>query len=223
MKLSCIICAYNEAPRIGAVLEVVSRHPLIDEVIVVDDGSTDNTAEVVRRYPAVLVSQSPNQGKSRAMNLGIAAAQCDTVMLLDADLKGLTADNLAALAEPVVSGRADVAISIRDNSLGIYKWLGLDFVSGERVLPKAILAETADEIDLLPRFGLEVFTNNLIIKRKMRIAPVRWRNVTQARKVEKLGWWCGQLAELRMLRDVFKVIYPIAAAQQTYRMLKLRA
>lgn len=222
-RLSCIICAFNEAPRIGAVLAVASVHPLLDEVIVVDDGSTDGTSEIVRLFPSVrLISYPRNRGKSCAMAAGIAAATNDILMLLDADLKGLNADNVTALAEPVLSGRADVSISLRHNSLPIYRAIGIDFVSGERVLRKELLSETLIEMRALPRFGIEVFTNQRIIASKLSIAVVRWAHVTQARKTEKIGRWRGMLAECRMLRDVLQVAYPLAAISQTYHMRSLR-
>src|SRR5271166_2369958 len=196
MKLSCIICAFNEAPRIGAVLAVASVHALLDEVIVVDDGSTDGTSEIVRLFPSVrLISYPRNRGKSCAMSAGIAAATNDVLMFLDADLKGLNADNVTALAEPVLSGRADVSISLRRNSLPIYRAIGIDFVSGERVLRKELLSEALIEMRALPRFGIEVFTNKRIIASSLSIAVVRWAHVTQARKTEKMGWWRGVGAE----------------------------
>jgi hypothetical protein len=53
--------------------------------------------------------------------------------------------------------------SVRKNSLAIYRWLGFDFVSGERVIPKWIVAECLSELDKLPRFGIEVYINERVI------------------------------------------------------------
>ncbi|HET9113086.1 MAG TPA: glycosyltransferase family 2 protein [Burkholderiales bacterium] len=223
VRISCIICAYNEASRIGAVLAVITGHPLLYEVIVVDDGSTDGTADVVRRFPNVnLISYPDNRGKSYAMATGVARAQCELLMLLDADLKGLTAKHITALATPVLSGTTDISLSLRQNSLFIFRVIGLDFVSGERVLKKELLSAALKEIRRLPRFGIEVFLNNQIIAQRLSIAVTHWPEVTQWRKTEKLGYWKGVLAELRMISDLLNVSYPLALISQTYRMLALR-
>lgn len=222
--ISCIICAFNEAPRIAAVLAVASMHPLLQEVIVVDDGSTDDTAEVVRCFPSVrLISYTENQGKSFAMATGIAKAQGNFLMLLDADLKGLTAEHLTKLAAPVLSGKTDVGLSLRKNSLLLFRIIGLDFVSGERVIRKELLSDALDEIFELPRFGIEVFMNRKIIARQLSISVAHWHQVTQSRKTEKLGYWRGIRAEWRMIADLLRVVYPALLISQTYQMLSLRA
>ena len=221
--ISCIICAYNEAPRIGKVLAVAAAHPALGEVIVVDDGSDDGTAEVVKQFPSVrLIKRAVNGGKSAAMGAGIAAARGDLLMLLDADLKGLAAEHISALAAPVLKGRADVSLSLRQNSLTLFRAIGLDFVSGERVVKKALLHAALEQIQALPRFGIEVFMNRMIIERRLRIAVTHWPHVTQARKTEKLGYWRGVRAEWRMISDLVKVVYPLALISQTIRMLQLR-
>ena len=223
-RISCIICAFNEAPRIAAVLDVVSVHPLLDEVIVVDDGSTDGTAEVVSRYPAVrLISCAVNRGKSFAMATGIATAQCDLLMLLDADLTGLAVEHITALAAPVLSGGADVSMSLRKNSLLLFRVIGLDFVSGERVISRKLLSEAQAEMHRLPRFGIEIFMNRRIIARRLSIAVTHWPRVAQARKTQKLGLWRGIRAEWRMIVDLLQVAYPLALLSQIYRLLSLRA
>lgn len=222
-RISCIVCAFNEAPRIAAVLDVISIHPLLDEVIVVDDGSTDYTAEIVKRFPAIKLICSPeNRGKSYAMATGVATAQYDLLMLLDADLIGLAAEHITALAAPVLSGGAGVSLSLRKNSLLIYRAIGLDFVSGERVISRSLLSEAQEEMHRLPRFGIEIFMNRRIIARRLPVAVTRWPDVTQARKSEKLGFWKGLSAEWRMIADLLQVAYPLVLVSQICRLLLLR-
>jgi hypothetical protein len=221
--ISCVICAYNEAPRIAVVLRVACAHPLLGEVIVVDDGSTDDTAAIVAQFPSVrLIRCETNGGKSAAMAVGVAAARHGLLMLLDADLKGLCADDISALARPVLRGNADVSLSLRQNSLLVFRVIGLDFVSGERVVRKALLSEALEAIHDLPRFGIEVFMNRSIIKQGLPIAVTHWPQVTQTRKTEKLGYWKGLRAEWRMIADLLKVTYPLALLGQTLRLLSLR-
>src|SRR5262249_47796092 len=152
-----------------------------------------------------------------------AAARNDLLMLLDADLKGLTAANVTALAMPVLDGVADVSLSLRRNSLALYRAIGLDFVSGERVLRRALLSEALAAMHDLPRFGAEVFMNHRIIAERLPIAVVRWPHVTQARKTEKLGWRRGLRAEARMLGDLMRAVYPLELVSQTWHLLALRA
>lgn len=221
-KISCVICAYNEADRIGGVLQAVVNHPLVDEVIVVDDGSTDATALIVECYSTVrLIRHETNSGKSRALVTGIKAAQYETLALLDADLIGLTQDDVVSLIAPVLNGEADISMSIRKNSLLVYKLIGLDFVSGERMFTKSLVVNHLEEMSQLPSFGLEVFLNQIVIKNKMRVKTVPWERVIGPRKSDKMGLLRGTISDLKMIFDILKVVSLRDIVIQNYKILSL--
>jgi glycosyltransferase involved in cell wall biosynthesis len=116
--LTILVPVYNEAERIEAALADVLGAPLpFDrQVIVVDDGSTDGTAELLARYPwpehARLLRHDRNQGKGAALRTGLAHATGAFTAVMDADLEYETSD-LAVLMEPLREGKANAVFGVR--------------------------------------------------------------------------------------------------------------
>ena len=111
-SLALIIPALNEEASIGGVLEELPSG-LYSQVIVVDNGSTDRTAELARAAGAEVVSE-PRRGYGSACLRGIAALHpgTDIVVFMDADSSDLPAEALS-LVEPLLSGRADLVLGSR--------------------------------------------------------------------------------------------------------------
>ena len=221
--VSCLIPAYNEGARIGAVLRAVVGHPQLSEVLVIDDGSQDDTAAIVRSVPGVtLIEMSQNRGKTAALVAGIKAAQGNYLMLVDADLSGLTPDHISGLIDPVLAGQADISLSLRDNAPKPWHWLGIDYISGERVLPKALLDKHTETMLALPRFGFEVFLNSLLIARRSRVAVVRWPGVRSPLKGEKMGWCKGLVADAEMIGDMARTVGWTTLVRQIVTLRRMR-
>lgn len=220
-EISCIICVYNEGERVRSILGAVLDSPALSEIIVVNDGSTDETESVLAAYPQIrLISYPVNRGKTYAMAQGIAAANGDYLMFLDADLEGVEARHIEALADPIRRGKANATISLRSNSLGIYRGLGIDFVSGERVIPAWLVQDAPKTMEALPRWGAEVFINERIIAADLRLTVVDWWDVINVRKHTKVGVIGGILAELKMIGDAVGLVTPLGVVRQHYCLLR---
>jgi len=159
-RLSVIIPALNEAEGMAGVLAVLRQVPELEEIIVVDDGSTDDTAQITHQAaiqdPRIRLIQQPNnQGKGQAIFTGVSTTQAQFLLLLDADLMDLKPQHIADLIEPVLSGRADMSLGLfrsghlnTDLSHRATPWL-----SGQRCL-KVDLLEDID-VQAASGYGFE--------------------------------------------------------------------
>ena len=221
MKLLCVIPAHSEAARIAAVLAVALNHPWVSRVVVVDDGSTDGTAEVARAVyglgrRAEVLSRPQAGGKTSALALGLAqlAPEETHILLLDADLLGLTHGALTRLIAPVRAGRAQVSLSLRGNAPAVWRLIGVDYISGERVLPRDLIEPALSALPHLPRFGFEVFLNERILRAGLGVAVVAWPRVASPSKAAKHGLWRGIKGDIGMLRDMARTVDLRAALRQ---------
>lgn len=203
---TCVIPAYNEASRLPAVLAAVVGHPWLDEVIVVDDGSSDGTADIARRCGARVVTLSPNGGKSAAVAEGLSRVTTDIVLLVDADLGGFSASHVTDLLMPLRAGLATASVSLRSNAPLTWRLIGIDYISGERAMFTRSLRPHLGQIAALRGFGLEVFLNDLWLRDGCRIAIVPLSGVSSPSKRSKRGLWRGVTDDLRMMRDIFRTV-----------------
>src|SRR5215831_10883669 len=113
MKLSILIPAYNEGQTIAEVLRRIAETHVDAEIVVVDDGSTDGTRDVLRsRHDMTVIFHERNAGKGAAIRTGLGYVTGEVVIVQDADLEYSPQDYPVLLA-PILSGDADVVYGSR--------------------------------------------------------------------------------------------------------------
>ena len=112
MRVVALVPAYNEEERIASTVRAILDGHLAQDVIVIDDGSTDTTAQEAATAGARVISLADNEGKGAALDAGLAAVddEWDVLLMLDGDL-GESAAQAHLLLEPVVAGKVDMTIA----------------------------------------------------------------------------------------------------------------
>lgn len=196
-----IVPAFNEATRVTPVVRTLLASRQFTRVLVVDDGSTDETAQVARAAGAQVLSLRPNRGKGAAMLHGVQNSIEPVVAFFDADLIGLRPDHVAALLEPVLAGRAGMSVGLRDHG----KWNNwqtiVPAITGERVVLRSLLQRVPDSFWM--GFRIEAGINEVVRRSGMATVPVLLDGMTITPKWAKGGDVRGGIEDAaRMLRDV---------------------
>jgi len=201
LTASLIIPAYNEAARIGRVLEVASESGLFDEIIVVDDASSDGTAQAAGNYECEVLVHEVNRGKAQAMLTGIKHSRGAILTFIDADLLGVTTRHLEQLVTPVGAGkeRAVLAVFSGGRAATTLAQKITPMISGQRCLERKLLANF-DGWDT--RFGIETALNDHIIKQGIKQHIVSWHGAAQVMKEEKRGCLAGLWARAQMYWEI---------------------
>jgi hypothetical protein len=184
-RVVALVAARNEFPHVGLTVEAIASLPEVDEVVVVDDGSRDGTAEAARNAGARVLVAPRGVGKGGALERAFDRVRADVFLLLDADL-GASAKEAGGLLSSVLSGEADLVIGVlprqpghggfrlvkRASALWI-RWLSgfraAEPMSGQRALTHRVLEVVRP---LATGFGVELGMTVDAVRAGLRVVEV---------------------------------------------------
>ncbi len=213
-RAAVLVPAFEEADNLGPVVAAALAAG-VGPVLVIDDGSSDSTAEAARAAGARVLRLAENLGKGGAVAAGAAAVDAQVVVLLDADLVGLKPEHVRALAAPVLSGTADM-------TRGTFKDGRWRTTAAQNMLPvlngqRALLREALLKVPGLAesRYGIEVAISREAKEKGWRSLDVPLPGVSQVMKEEKRGWRRGLRVRLRMYREILGTL--VARGRRQHR------
>ena len=180
MKVTAVVPVYNEEKTIKNVLEVLTSSGKINEVIVINGGSTDSTPKIIHKFknnrkPRVkIINLKHPNGKGDAVRIGTKNVKSEILLFFDADLIGLKKEHIDKLLEPVINGGAVMVIGLRDKNSIIGNMIMPYFplTGGERVILTKVFMEIRKN-PLIEGWGLESVMNDYCKKKKLNIVKIK--------------------------------------------------
>lgn len=206
MNVTVVIPAYNEETNIGNVLKVLVGIKQLDEIIVVDDGSSDRTAEIAESYGVKVIKLKENLGKGGAMMVGAKSATHSIILFLDADLIGLRVEHINDLIQPVINEGYMMTVGIFEHgriATDLAQFLA-PFLSGQRVVRKELCTKIFN-LDAT-RFGVEVALTKYAKDNHYPVKEIILKDMTHVMKEEKLGLVKGFVARMKMYWEIAKYV-----------------
>ena len=211
-NVGVVIPAYNEEHDLPRVLNTVCSVDWLSQIVVVDDGSTDNTLGVAQEYTTIdarlkVEKLVENCGKGAAMLAGVQAIreEVEIVIFLDADLIGLTAANLAKLCDPIIEGRCDMTVAVFSHGYwrtDVSQWV-FPNLDGQRCLLRDVaLAALEPLVD--SGYGVEFGLTRYAKHHKWNVRHVDWRGTTHTMQEDSLGWKRGFQVRKVMYQQILK-------------------
>lgn len=201
MDAVAIIPAYNEAATIGPVVRSVVASGLFRRVLVVSDGSRDETAERAREAGAEVLELQPNRGKGGAMLAALDTTSEPIVCFFDADLKGFRSDHCAQLLGPFKRGPCAMVCGLRDKGP---RWnmvqRSLPPITGERAVLRSVLSSVPREF--WSGFRIEAGINEMAFRSGLPCYLTVFDGVSIREKWDKVGLQKGVQDMVRMSQDV---------------------
>ena len=232
-SVSAIVPAYNEAARIGTVLEILVSYDGFTEIVVVDDGSTDETARIVETFGVRVVKNRENKGKGAAMERGAQEASGEILFFCDADLIGLSHQFIDEVIRPVTGGEVDMFVGARKSKIRRWRWFSwAPLLDGQRAMTRMLWMRVPSRFKR--RFEIEVALNWCAARSERGYAYKAYDEISHVRKEEKRGFLKGKLSRIRMCwevsraygalkcREMVSVACRIRGVRDSYRLRRVR-
>jgi glycosyltransferase involved in cell wall biosynthesis len=212
LGITAIIAAYNEENTIADVLTVLTRSPLIDEVILVSDGSTDATVDIARRFEGVrTIALRENRGKGYAMRVGVDNASHEVFFFVDGDMYNVTDTHIEELVLPVLRDECDMNIGVRNrgpmlNFFHLKMQCG-PVLSGIRVMRRSVWEQVP--VQYQERFKIEAALNCFCSRGGFRQQHTVIHNLNHVLKESKRGLLGGLVSRWDMTSEVFLLLFEL--------------
>lgn len=211
MGITAIIAAYNEEKTIGDVLRALTSNPLINEVIVVSDGSTDDTVLVSRGFDVRTIALRENRGKGFAMRVGVDYASNDILFFVDGDMCNVTERTIESLILPVLRDECEMNIGVRHRG-PVLDFLHLKMqcgpvLSGIRVMKREVFERVPPQYQ--KRFKIEAALNCFCSRAGFRQQHTIIYDLRHVTKESKRGLADGLVARWDMSSEVFLLLFDL--------------